>query len=420
MSDTSLAKIFSIIGPGLLIAATGVGAGDLATGSFAGSILGTAILWAVIVGAFLKFIVTEGIARWQLVTGSTILEGIAYHLGPIAIWLFLPYLILWSFFVGAAMMSSCGVALHAIFPVFNNPVDGKIFFGILTSLTGAFLIYRGGYQLFEKIMSTCIGIMFFTVVLTAALIWPGFDVIIKGLFIPTIPDFDGQGLTWTVALIGGIGGTVTILSYGYWIREKGRTSSKDLPVCRIDLTTGYVMTAIFGLSVVIIGSQVEIEGSGATLLVSLSEQLGQAIGPLGKWLFLIGAFGAVFSSLLGVWQATPYFFADAWTLFLHPPDRNRDEILRLKTDAKGLTYRTYLFLLAIIPMISLFTSFREVQKLYTVTGAFFIPLLALALLLLNGRARCIGKEFKNRLPATISLLATLVFFIWIALSKIFA
>ena len=43
-----------IIGPGLLIAATGVGAGDLAGGAFAGSKLGVAVLWAVLLGAFFK------------------------------------------------------------------------------------------------------------------------------------------------------------------------------------------------------------------------------------------------------------------------------------------------------------------------------------------------------------------------------
>ena len=82
-----------LAGPGLLLAATGVGGGDLATASIAGSLLGPAILWAVIVGAFLKFVVTEGLARWQLATGQTLLEGVVTRIGPVALWLFLPYLL---------------------------------------------------------------------------------------------------------------------------------------------------------------------------------------------------------------------------------------------------------------------------------------------------------------------------------------
>jgi Mn2+/Fe2+ NRAMP family transporter len=100
VNETNRPSLLAIIMPGFLVAATGVGAGDLATASFTGSQLGLAVLWAVVVGGVLKFVLTEGLARWQLVTGETFLEGAAHHLGPIAGILFLPYLLLWSFFVG--------------------------------------------------------------------------------------------------------------------------------------------------------------------------------------------------------------------------------------------------------------------------------------------------------------------------------
>ena len=67
--------ILAMLGPGILVAATGVGAGDLATGALAGSNVGVAILWAVVAGAVFKFVLNEGLARWQLATGSTLLEG---------------------------------------------------------------------------------------------------------------------------------------------------------------------------------------------------------------------------------------------------------------------------------------------------------------------------------------------------------
>lgn len=405
----------SIVGPGLLVAATGVGTGDLATGSFAGSLLGTAILWAVLVGALLKFIITEGIARWQLATGTTILEGAATHLGPTPMLLFLPYLLLWSFFTASAMMSGCGVTLHALIPIFDDPQHGKIFFGVLSSIIGVAFVYVGGYRLFEKIMTVCILVMFGTVVLTAALLWPGTADVMKGLFLPSIPNFDTTGLTWTIALIGGVGGTVTVLCYGYWIREEGRIHSDDIPVCRIDLASGYLMTAIFGMSVVIIGSNLEVSGSGATLIVQMADQLSGLLGTAGRWLFLIGAVGAVFSSLLGVWQATPYIFVDAWRLFRKTPTLSVGAATPI---AEMPLYRYYLIALAFIPMLGLFVSFREVQKVYAVTGAFFVPMLALLLLLLNGRDKWIGKRFRNGIAATAGLSLTLVFFLWIAVTTL--
>src|SRR5690606_19679139 len=202
---------------------TGVGGGDLATGSIVGSVLGTAVLWAVLVGALLKFVVTEGLTRWQLATGETLLEGAVQRIGPVVLWFFLPYLLLWSFFVGSAQMSATGITLHAILPVFDDARAGKIVFGIASGLVGLALVWFGGYRLFERIMRVCIAVMFVTVVTTAALLWPGTAEVLQGMFVPRIPDLRGEGLTWTVALIGGVGGTLTVMCYGYWLREEGRT-----------------------------------------------------------------------------------------------------------------------------------------------------------------------------------------------------
>lgn len=406
----SKAGIWTVLGPGLLVAATGIGAGDLATASFTGSILGTAVLWAAVLGAFLKYVITEGLARWQLATGDTLLEGLVRRIGRPVGWFFLPYLVIWSFFVASALMSACGVTFHALFPVFEDPVHGKVVFGALSSLVGLGLVLLGGYELFEKVMRVCIGVMFVTVLVTAGLLWPGTGEVVKGLFVPAIPDLSGQGLGWTVALMGGIGGTFTVLCYGYWIREEGRSGPGFLKTCRIDLATGYAVTALFGVAMVIIGSTVELEGRGATLLIRLSDQLVEPLGPIGKWLFLIGAAGAVFSSLLGVWQAVPYLFADTWSL-LHE-DGKATPIAAI--DTRSPTYRGYLFALAIVPMAGLFWRFQEIQKLYAIVGATFIPFLALALLALNGRTEWVGEQYRNRPATVIALVATLAFFAWIA------
>lgn len=112
---------------------------------------------------------------------------------------------------------------------------GSIIFGILHSLIGVILVMIGGFGLFEVIMTVCIGVMFITVVITASVICDDWIAVAKGIFIPTIPQFSGGGLSWTIALMGGVGGTLTVICYGYWMREKNRTEIDDLKTCRIDL-----------------------------------------------------------------------------------------------------------------------------------------------------------------------------------------
>src|SRR5690606_30862248 len=109
------------------------------------------------------------------------------RLGPIVLWLFLPYLFLWSFFVGSAQVSASGVTLHAMFPFFAEARSGKIAFGIVTGLVALVLVWFGGYRLFERVMQVCIAVMFVTVVVTAVLLWPGAGAVLEGLFVPRIP-----------------------------------------------------------------------------------------------------------------------------------------------------------------------------------------------------------------------------------------
>jgi Mn2+/Fe2+ NRAMP family transporter len=304
--------------------------------------------------------------------------------------------------------------MHAVFPIFDDATHGKIFFGILSSLVGLGLVLKGGYHLFEKIMGVCISVMFITVVWTAIALWPGTGEVLRGLFLPNLSSLSGESLTWTVALIGGVGGTLTVLCYSYWLLEVNRTQSSDIWICRVDLGVGYAMTAIFGIAMVIVGSNIQIEGSGATLLVDLAARLEEPIGPIGKWMFLLGAWGTVFSSLLGVWQAVPYLFADCWGLARGANQaRHVDRI-----DTSALPYRSYLVVLAIVPMLGLFTGFQQVQKLYTISGAMFFPFLALALLVFNGRSAWIGVQFRNRPITVVVLLGVMAFFTRIAVRTV--
>jgi len=104
------------LGPGIVIAATGIGAGDLVAASVAGSRYGMAILWSLLIGAIFKYVLNEGIARWQLASGLTVVEAIKKQFHSVFSWYFFVYLLVWSFVVGAAMSGATGLAAHALFP----------------------------------------------------------------------------------------------------------------------------------------------------------------------------------------------------------------------------------------------------------------------------------------------------------------
>ena len=396
------------LAPGILVAATGVGAGDLLTASLAGSTVGVTILWACWVGALLKWFLNEGIARWQMATGTTLLEGWTERLGAWIRWVFLGYLLAWSYFTGAALISAWGVAGAGLLPLAQNAEHSKIIWGVVHALAGLALVWCGGFRFFEGVMSACVALMFVTVVATTLLVGPDWPAVARGLVVPTMPAGSG---TWTLGLLGGVGGTVTLLSYGYWIREQGRAGANGLRVCRIDLAVAYALTALFGTCMVIVGSRLDLS-SGPMLALALAEQVALAagaLGPLARQVFLLGFWGAVFSSLLGVWQSAPYLFADfvylgrrAGTAPGPPADLRRTPI-----------YGLFLVGIALVPLVALWMPVRQVQLAYAMFGALFMPLLALTLLIMNNRPAWVGGGFRNRLATNVALVATLAVFAWI-------
>ncbi len=387
--------------PGILLAATGVGAGDLLTSTLAGSEAGLAVIWAVVVGAFLKWVLCEGLTRWQLATGTTLLEGWNNRLGAGMRWLFFVYLALWSLVVGAALVSACGVAGAALFPI-GDLDQSRLIWGVIHSMIGLVLVWRGSFAAFERVMAVLVGLMFVTVVATAVASGPDWGAVAMG-FIPSMP---ASGSTWVIAVIGGVGGTVSLLSYGYWIREQGRNSPADLASCRIDLALGNGLTGIFGIAVIIIGSQLTLENAGNALAIEMADKLTQVMGPAGKWIFLAGFWAAVFSSVLGVWQGIPYLFADFWHL-------TRGE----KVPTEGITstkpYRLYLLALAFLPLVFLTSPVRQVQLAYGIFGAYFLPFVAASLILLNSRAQWIGKESTTHWSLNAVLVAAVALFLYL-------
>jgi Mn2+/Fe2+ NRAMP family transporter len=401
---------FRIVGPGLAVAATGVGAGDLLAAMLAGASFGETLLWVIVLGALLKLGLNEGVARWQLATGRTLVDGWGDHLGRVFQAGFLVYLVGWSFIVAGGLMSACGVAAHALVPGIGIDV-----WGALHSFAALGLVIVGRYQRFEAVMKTLIAVMVVTLLASVALIGPDLGAILAGLVVPRLPS---GSATTVLSLMGGVGGSVTMLSYGYWIREKGWRGGTWLTTVRRDLALGYALTAIFGAAMLVLAAAALTSHDGMpagsrglvacadALEQGAAERLGDAAGAAARTVFLVGLWAAVFTSTLGVWQGVPYLFAD----FVNRGDG--------VVDVRSWTYRGYLLYLAVPPMLLLVLD-RPVWviKLYTLTGGLFMPVLAATLLWLTTRRSLMG-ELRTRTPGLVGLAAALALFVAIAVRQI--
>lgn len=392
-------NILKKTGPGIIVAATGLGAGDIVAASAAGAQAGTVLLWAVVFGGLLKYGLTEGIGRWQLATGTTLLEGWIEKLPKFFSWYFMVYMFLWTFMVAAAMMAACGLAAYAFFPALSVTQ-----WGIIHALLALVIVWFGAYKALETAMKFFIGLMFLTVLYCAIRVMPDLRIIASGMFIPRVPEF---GMAYVLSVIGGVGGSITIMSYGYWMREAGWKGKEMMSTMRWDLGIAYGLTALFGVAIIIVSAGVQPEVvSGNNMALAVADQLVPVMGETGKWVFLFGFWGAVFSSMIGVWHGVPFLFAN---FFIHY--RKHTHLIETRGSiSKSWAYRAYLVYLAILPM-TLLRLERPVWIviIYTITGAFFMPLLAALLLYMNNSRLWLESAANTWVSKSLLIACMLVF-----------
>ncbi|MFC0526050.1 Nramp family divalent metal transporter [Pontibacillus salicampi] len=387
------------IGPGFVAAATGVGTGDLVAALVAGTGYGLTFIWAIIVGAILKHFLNEGVGRWNLGSGKTILEGWR-SLGKWTTIYFGIYIVIWGFVYGAAATSASAMAMNAMVP--GLPIWA---WAMIHGVIGFTLIWFGHYGFFEKMMMVLIGVMFITVIGSALIFLPSLGDIFTGL-VPTIPD---GSLMLALGLVGGVGGTITMASYGYWLKEKGWKGGSWIKTMRLDSKVAYFVTTLFTLALLIVGSQF-LFGTGISIngdkgLVTLADKMGNEFTPVLRWLFLIGFWSAAFSSLLGVWNGIPYLFADFVRHFYKSEEKRNKPV----TDDDP-AYRVYLCWLTFPPMLLLlFGKPVELIILYGALGALFMPFLSGTLLWLLNSTRIESTYRSNWLSNTILTLCILLF-----------
>jgi Mn2+/Fe2+ NRAMP family transporter len=272
----------------------------------------------------------------------------------------------------------------------------------------------GSYGLFELIMKTFAGLKFGIVVLLAILLTPSLGEIALG-FVPRIPD---GALINVLAIIGGVGGTYSLAAYTYWVRERGWRHSSWIPTMRTDLTFGYALTALFMVSMLIIGAQL-LFGTGASIsdeegLLTLVDPLQERCGIVARWAFLIGFWAVATGAMLGAWNGGAHLFADCVRTIREVPDEEAEEYL----SEKSLYFRGFLAWMTFPPMILLtFGQPVALVIVYASLGALFLPFLAITLLLLLNSRR-VAPEYRNRIVSNIILAVSVIPFVVVGVQEV--
>ena len=224
-----------------MVAATGIGSGDVVSATVGGARYGVVLLWAIAAGAFFKFVLSEGIARWQLATGKTALEGWADHMPAWVKYYFGAYLLLWTIAVSAALTNATGLGI-------SNLTGGAIpqsWGAVLHSLIGFAFVYFGGYGGFEKMMKALVGVMGFAILACAILTFHDAPTMLRGLLIPTIPGGAGPNVL-SLTLAGQTNGRKVQVSV-VAVNEAGSGSARVSGKARArDMETGAVVDMELG------------------------------------------------------------------------------------------------------------------------------------------------------------------------------
>ena len=356
------------LGPGLLLAAAGIGVGDMVSSIIAGAEYGMVLIWALLAGVLIKYTITEGAARWQLATDRTLVEGWRDHLpAPLLVGFFI-YFVVWSYMVASALVSASALVPAAVFPSVSVRT-----WGTLHAVVAFAMVYFGRYEQFLAVVKWFIAFKVVAVIATVLLI-----IVRSGADWSALGPRSDLEVGYVLSLIGGIGGTVTLLSYGYWMREEGWSGPRRLGTARIDLLFSFGLAFVFALAMMFLSTQIAWEGAildeGPRLCLLLADRIALETGPIGRAVFLVGFWGAAFSAVLGVWHGVPFLFDDFVHLWRRSPPGGQ----------QGSPYRSWAAYLTLASISALIFG-RPVRLVfaYTIVGSLFFPFVIFTLLYLN-------------------------------------
>jgi Mn2+/Fe2+ NRAMP family transporter len=326
----NLLSILRQIGPGIVLAGSIVGSGELIAVPTLGAEVGYTALWIILLSCAIKPLVQAELGRYSLVRGETALAALNRVPGPRwrvgwVVWGWGVMVLLTQLQVGA-MYGGLAMVMRLI-----QPWGEESFWVLLVMALTIGLLWRGAYQRIESLSVVMVAL--FTAS-TAAAAWVltrqpeyfSWAQLSEGLQ-PRLPKSE---LVTAMAVFGitGVGAT-ELFAYPYWCLEKGyarnvgpctddsawrRRLEGWNRVMRVDVYFSVLVYTVATLAFYLLGAGI-LHGKGLSpsqgdMISVLSNLYTQTLGDWARWLFFFGAIAVLYSTIFSATAAHSRMFAD--------------------------------------------------------------------------------------------------------------
>ena len=392
--------MFKKLGPGVLVAAAFIGPGTITACTIAGVGFGYALLWAMLLSIIATIILQEMSARVGVITQKGLAEVIGEQLAIPWLHYLVMGIILSAIVIGntayeAGNISGATLGLQVLFGSNYAPLYPWII-GFIAFM----LLYLGSYKTLEKVFISLVLIMSISFVLTALFTKPDIKEILRGLFIPSIPN---NSIFNIIALVGTTVVPYNLFLHASLIKEKWN-SSDDLKSVRRDTLLSIGVGGLVSIAIII--SAAAINSTEVKDALDLAKGLEPLYGKSAKYLMGIGLFAAGITSAITAPLAAAYV---------------ANSCFGWNAKVTDVRFRIVWMVVLFIGVISLSFGIRPIViiQFAQVANGLLLPIIAIILIWIVNKSSVLG-GFKNSIWQNVPAIIIIILVIVLGAKSIFS